>query len=261
MKRFMLIPTVTGRVLLAAIAIAVVVPALAFSLTPADSDEILRRIDDLQNFPDVDFTSVLTFVVEDPEEGVDRQVIQQFRRDSEDKFLLLIREPLVQLGQGYLRVDDVLWFYDPESRQFNRTSLREEFSDSNARNSDFGASSLSDDYVVTAVEEGTLGRFQVFVLDLEATNDEVTYPRQRMWITRNQYLPLKVEEYSGSARLLRTSYYPSYARVGDQFIATELIFVDELVAGRKTQISLTEISTATLPDSVFTKAYVERVSR
>jgi hypothetical protein len=31
-------------------------------------------------------------------------------------------EPESQLGQGYLKVDDNLWFYDPESRKFSHSS-------------------------------------------------------------------------------------------------------------------------------------------
>ena len=62
-------------------------------------------------------------------------------------------------------------------------------------------------------------------------------------------------------RLLRTSYYPSYARSGERYIADEQLFVDALVEGKQTQITLENISTAAIPDNVFTKAYVERVNR
>jgi hypothetical protein len=37
--------------------------------------------------------------------------------------------------------------------------------------------------------------------------------------------------------------------------------VDALVQGKKTKITLTEVSIDPLPDSVFTKAYIERVNR
>jgi len=215
----------------------------------------------LRNFVGGDFAAVMTMISEDPEEGVEKQVVQQFRRDDDDKFLMLIQEPAVKLGQGYLRVDDNLWFYDPESRQFTHTSMKERFSGSDARNSDFGMSSLTDDYTITDVREGTLGSYQVYILELSATNNEVTYPRELMWVTRDLLLPLKVEAYSETDRLMRTSLYPSYARAGDTYIATTMIFVDELIEGKKTQISLTDISVDPLPDSIFTKAYLERVNR
>ena len=40
-----------------------------------------------------------------------------------------------------------------------------------------------------------------------------------------------------------------------------MIFVDELVKGKKTTITLSDISLAAVPDSVFTKSYIERVNR
>ena len=226
-----------------------------------DVQALLTEIDRQRSFENQDFTAVLTLISEDPEEGVERTVVQQFRRDSDDAFLILISDPAVQRGQGYLRQGDNLWFYDPESRKFSHTSLKEAFQGTDARNSDFGDISFAEDYTVRAIEEGTLGRYAVYVLDLQATSDEVTYPFLKAWVTREGSLVLKTEDYSLTERLMRTSYYPRYARVGDSVVPTEMIFVDELVAGKKTRISMSDLSDAAIPDSVFTKAYVERASR
>ena len=226
-----------------------------------DAQALLEEIDRQRTFTGQDFTAVMTLVSEDPEDGVERTVVQQFRRDEDDAFLILVRDPSVQRGQGYLRQGDNLWFYDPESRKFSHTSLKEAFQGTDARNSDFGDVSYVEDYAVRSVEEGTLGRYPVYVLDLQATNDEVTYPFLKAWVTREGSLVLKTEDYSLTERLMRTSYYPRYARVGDAVVATEMIFIDELVSGKKTQISLSDLSGAEIPDSVFTKAYVERANR
>lgn len=256
-------PTITDKriVSIAALFGLVLAATPAFSLDVSDGQELLSRIDDLRSFSEGDLSSVITLITEDPEEGVEKQVVQQFRRDSEDKFLMLIQEPVVKLGQGYLQVDDNLWFYDPESRQFDHTSMKEAFADSDARNSDFGASTLSEDYNVVGVSDGRLGSFEVYILELTATNNEVTYPREIIWITRDSLLPLKMEDYSETNRLMRTSLFPTYARAGDTYIATTAIFVDELVEGRKTQMSMTEISLDAIPGTVFTKACVERVNQ
>jgi hypothetical protein len=80
-------------------------------------------------------------------------------------------------------------------------------------------------------------------------------------VTKKDSLLLKSEDYSLSKRLLRISYYPSYVKIGDTYIADSLLFVDALVQGKKTKITLTEVSIDPLPDSVFTKAYIERVNR
>lgn len=231
------------------------------AITIPEAQQVLSIVDEQSNFENVDFSAVMTMIVEDPESGIEKSVVQQFRRDSDDKFLLLFQEPVVQKGQGYLMIDDNLWFYDPESRKFSHTSTKDSFGDSDAKNSDFGEASLTEDYKVTAVEEGTLGKYEVYIMELEAKNDEVTYPTQKIWVTKRSSLTLKTEDYSASGRLMRTSLYPSYGKVGDKFIATNMIFTDELIDGAKTQISLTDFSSNPLPDTLFTKSYVERVNR
>ena len=240
--------------------ILVALPPFTHAQTPEDLEQILMSIDTNSRFP-ADLSATVTLDERDPDEGDEVSKVRMFRRDADEKFLLLFERPEVQLGQGYLNIDDGLWFYDPESRQFTYTSLAESFGGSDARNSDFQASSLAEDYDVTSVEEGTLGKFEVWVLELEATNDEVTYPFRKLWVTKEPNLILKSEDYSLTNRLLRTSYFPSYAKAGDSFIPDEQLFVDALVENKQTKITLEDISTAEIPDNVFTKAYVERVNR
>lgn len=245
----------TGLLLCALLAITAVAAA------QPDPAAILSNIDQLRTFPEEDFSAVVTMVTEDPEKGVEKRVVRFFRRDRENKFVLLFEEPKIQKGQGYLRVGSNLWFYDPESRRFVHTSLKENLEGTDAKSSDFARSTLAEDYEVTSITEGQLGRYEVYILELEARNDEVPYPYLKMWVTKDPNLVLKTEEYSLSKRLLRTSLFPKYAKVKNAYIATRMIFIDELVEGRKTQISLDEVSLAPLPDSVFTKSFLERVNR
>ena len=240
--------------------LAAVAPT-GFSIEITEAQSLLDGIDFALNFDDGDFSAVMTMISEDPETGVEKSVVQQFRRDSEDKFLMLFQEPATQRGQGYLNIDDNLWFYDPESRKFSHTSMKEQFAGSDANNSDFGESSRSEDYEVISAIEGTLGKFNVYIMELKGRHNEVTYPKEKVWVTKDRNLLLKTEDYSANGRLMRTSYFPLYAEAGGKYIPTKMIFVDNLIEGKKTQITITEISIDTLPNTVFTKAYVERVNR
>jgi outer membrane lipoprotein-sorting protein len=232
------------------------------ALSLEKAQEVLGVIDAQKNFEETDFSAVMTMVSEDPEEGSEKSVVRMFRRDAEDSFLMLIQEPTVKKGQGYLNIDDNLWFYDPESRKFSHTSMNDKFNNSDANNSDFRMSSLADDYRVASVEEGQLGSYGVYIFGLEARNSEVTYPTRKIWVSRENRVILKSEDYSAGGRLLRTAYFPSYAKLGDNtYIATSRIFKDELIDGKETRMQLTDISTRSLPDSIFTKSYVERVNR
>ncbi len=231
-----------------------------FAISVSDGPELLEQIDKNTNFEGVDLSALMTIISEDPTDGVEKTKVLQFRSDDDDKFLLLIQEPTTKQGQGYLMIDDNLWFYDPQSRKFSHTSLKEQFTGSDANNSDFNESSISEDYSVVAIGEEKLGKFDVYKIEIEANNNEVTYPKQILFVTRDSLLVLKSEDYSASNRLLRTSYYPSYTQAGSSFIPNRMIFIDNLVQGKKTTITVSDISVKEIPDSIFTKSYVERVN-
>lgn len=226
-----------------------------------DIEAVLRAIDEQGNFDDTDFSAVMTIINQDPERGTEKMVVRQFRRDREGKFLLLVQEPRANMGQGYLMDEESLWFYDPDSRQFSHTSLKEHFVGSDARTDDFSQSSLAQDYRVAAWETGVLGSYNVYIIDLEAVRDDVADPFVKIWVTQDTNLLLKMESYSLTKRLMRTALFPNYVRVGDSVIPRVMLFVDELVEGSQTQVTLDQVSLNDLPDTVFTKAFLERAGR
>lgn len=226
-----------------------------------DVNTILRTLDKQSAFPSTDLSAEMTMLTEDPSKGLEKQVVSIFRRDKDENYLLLIQEPKVQKGQGYLLLGDSLWFYDPESRKFTHTSLKENFQGTDAKNSDFSASSFADDYKPVSVNNGRLGSYDVYIIELEAKNNEVTYPYVKLWVSKQPYLILKSEEYSLSKRLLRTSLYPKYVAVKDAYIPTNMVFIDELVPGKKTTITMSNIRVEKLSDAVFTKSFLERANR
>lgn len=226
-----------------------------------DLARLLLAIDEKTNFKEGDFTATLSFVSQDPESGTSTRKVTQFRRDSEDKFLVLILAPEAQKGQGTLRIDNNIWAYDPESRRFAHSSLKDSFGGTDTRNSDFRKSTLAADYRVVSGQEGRLGKFDCWILELEGTSDEVTYPGARLWVSRDLGLPLKMEGYSLTKRLLRTTYYYGWTKVGDRSYPSKLLFVDALTKGRQTEVTLTDMSRERLPEEVFTKGFLERVNR
>ena len=235
--------------------------------SPADQ-ELLARVDSLVSYYDTDFSAEYTILQERPGQGVSRTVAGVFRRDSSETFLIVIIQPLISKGQGYLKEGRTLWFYDPESRRFNTTSSAERFQNTNARNSDFTRSTLAQDYRVVAGEDTTLGRFQCRLLTLEAVTTEVTYPRMKVWISSDGLLR-KSEDYSLSGQLLRTSAIPDYYQIGGRHVPKQILFVDALrgavINGRfeneRTQITISMPSFARVEDSVFSKTFLESVNQ
>lgn len=228
----------------------------------------LARVDALVSYLDTDFQAEYVIVQDKPGQPRTTTVAGIFRRDSREQYVIVIMEPLVSKGQGYLKEGNTLWFYDPESRRFNTTSSSSRFQNTNARNSDFTRSTLAQDYRVVAGENVQLGRFNCRLLTLEAVTTEVTYPRMKVWISEDNLLR-KSEDYSLSGQLLRTSVIPDYYNIGGRFVPRQLLFVDELLGAvingtfvnERTQIVINKPSFSRVADSVFSKAFLETVNR
>jgi outer membrane lipoprotein-sorting protein len=228
---------------------------------PPDWNLILTKIDELSSFKDSDFSAEITVVSTEP--GEENSVIQAryFRRDKDKKFTIIILKPDIQKGQGYLMVDDNIWFYDPESRKFAFSSLKETFQDSDAQNSDFSDTSLHEDYTVEDYTEEKLGSLDVWAVTLKANKNTVPVPMRKIWIRKDYYLVMKEEQYSLSGRLLRTIAIPKYQSITGHYVPKMMLIINNLRPGEKTQITFSNVSVSKLPDEVFTKGYLERINK
>ena len=233
-----------------------------------ESSDILQVIDAQVSFLDQDFAAEYTVTQEKPGQGSSVTKAAVFRRDREDKFLILVLEPSADKGKGYLKIGDTLWIYDPVSRRFNVSSARNRFQNSNARNSDFTSSTLAKDYRITGESAQKLGAYATQVYELEALHNEVSFPFMKIWVDENN-LVRKFEDYSLSRQLLRTTAIPTYQRVGDRFVPARIVIVDALqgrtVSGvfrnERTIITVAKPTLNRLADLIFTQAYLERTSR
>ncbi len=233
-----------------------------------DFQKLLEDADSLVNYPGSDFAGQYTIVQDKPGQGRTTTIAAIFRRDSEDTYVIVIQEPSVNKGQGYLKQGRTLWFYDPESKRFNSTASTDRFQNSNARNSDFTQSTLAQDYDVVSGTEVKLGAYDCWLLELEANNTEVTYPKMKIWISKDGLVRM-TEDYSLSGQHLRTTAIPDYYKIDDTYVPKRLLFVDQLrganINGKfqneRTQITIGSPSFDPLPNSVFSKSFLESVNR
>jgi len=229
-----------------------------FAEAQPDFNAILVKVDSLNKFEGSDFSAVYTIVSQKPGEERSISEMKLFRKDSDDKMLMLILKPEIQKGQGFLQVSDDAWMYDPSSGKFEHFSMKDNFQDSEAKNSDFKATSLAEDYAITSVTEENLGKIACYVLDLKAKTNDTTYPRIKIWVAKQQSLLLKQESYSLSDRLMRTAYYSAYSKAGGQLIPTKILMMDNVKVGEQSEITIKNISTASIPVNTFTKNYLEQ---
>ncbi|MBU0928437.1 MAG: outer membrane lipoprotein-sorting protein [Spirochaetes bacterium] len=244
------------------VTIAILAIAAASSAAFAqDVPKIIAELDRQSDFTGKDFAAVYTIVSQKPGEKDSVTQVRMFRRDDKEQFAMLVVLPEVNKGQGYLREDDNVWFYDPTSRKFSFSSIKENIQNSEAKNSDLTKKSILDDYDIIGTKDGAVGKIPVWVIDLKAKTKDVTYERIVLYVRKDRTMLLKQEDFSVSGRLMRTSLYPKYAEIEGRLMPSQMLIVDELNPGERSQLTMTEQSLAPLPDKVFTKAFLEQVNK
>lgn len=242
--------------------------SLAFAaFAETDYVKMLKDVDDLVTFKGTDLSAEYTIVKRDPDGSSSTTVAAMFRRDSEEKFVVLVLQPVADKGKGYLKQGNNLWLYDPIGKGFTFTSAKERFQNSSFRVSDFTGSNYAENYKISSVKQEKLGKFNCTVFDLEAITKSVSFPKVKIWVSEDN-LVRKLEDYSLSGQLMRTSAFPSYQKVGKRWVPAKIIIQDHLVfrkVGDKTEYERTTVdiknpSLNKQPDSLYTKEYLERVN-
>lgn len=244
--------------LLLATALAAQASPVAALAAPPDFTALLKDMDDLSDFGKQDYSALVDLVTEKPGEKPTTTQVKIFRRDDHDQIVILIQKPEAQKGQGYLKIDDNVWFYDPESGNYSHSTMKENINGSEAKNSDFKKFSYAKDYEIEKAEEGKLGAFETWVLTLKANNNEVSYERIRLTVRKDKPLPLKEEDFSINGKPMRTTLYlPTYIKAGDKLIPAKIKFIDEVNKGNQTVETISDIYVGKLDDKYFQKTFLE----
>jgi hypothetical protein len=191
-----------------------------------------------------------------------------FRRDADDKLMILFSKPKTEAGKGYLRLDKNLFFYDPTVGKWERRTERERIGGTSSNRQDFDESRLADEYTPSYVGEEKLGRFDVHHLALKVKDGvDVAFPMVEIYIDKASGNIFKREDKALSGKLLRTTYYPKWSKLyseskkADVYFPAEIRIFDEVEKGNSSLIVIKETDLRPLDANLFTKAWLESKSR
>jgi hypothetical protein len=229
--------------------------------------QMLATIDDRQQNSG-DWTSLV--FIEQKEQGKSDLVYEAviYRRDVSDKLAILFTKPQSEAGKGYLRLDNNLFFYDPAVGQWERRTDRERIGGTGSNRQDFDQSRLNEEYDPAWLETGTLGKYTVEHLKLTSKPGlDVAYPTVELWVDQATGNILKRQDFSLSAKLMRTTFYPQWNKMfspsknAEVYFPKEIRIYDEVQTGNTTTVVMQSVDLQTLDDANFTKAYLESKSR
>ena len=257
----------TRQMLLCVLLLVTPLGAMAQSLDAAGMQKLLTVVDDRQRNSG-DYKSLV--YIEQKEKGKEDMLYESviYRRDADDKLIIMFLKPKSEAGKGYLRLDKNLFLYDPTVGKWERRTERDRIIGTNSRRSDFDESRLAEEYDPSYVAQEKLGKYSAHHLKLNAkAGVDVAYPILELWIDAADGNVLKRQEFALSGRIVRTTYYPQWlkkfspSKGGDIYYPKEIRIYDEIEKGNSTTIAIREVDLNALPANIFTKAWLESQSR
>lgn len=245
--------------------VALFIAGLSWSVPRAS--EIMGKLDNSMALSQ-DVTCKVVIVTQRAEQGTKSYEALFYKRDRDDTFLIAFLAPESEKGNGYLRVGDQFFNYRQNTRTFQTVNRDANISGTGAKSGDFEKRKMSEQYRADTnaagqemVVEEKLGKRDVYKLTLVARVNDVAYPKTIYWVEKETYLPLKTQGFSLSGTLMETHYLPKWTVIDGKNIWVQLVIVDEFEKGNKSIIELSGISLKPIDDNVFTKAYLENLSK
>jgi len=242
-------------------------PRSASAASKAELIELLKGVDDRQRNQG-DWRSNVYIEQKEKDKVAVVYDALVFRRSADQRFMILFTKPKASQGQGYLRVDQNLWFYDPTVGKWERRTERERIGGTNSRRSDFDESRLAEEYDPEDNGEEKLGVYTAQVMTLKGKPGlDLAFPVIKLWVDKATKNELKRQEFALSGRLLRTSYYPKWQKIysesrkGDIWYPQEIRFYDEVEKQNSTLILIKSVDLKPLEANLFTKAWLESKAR
>jgi outer membrane lipoprotein-sorting protein len=256
------------KALLGAVLLLSAVPsAFAADLTADEMVKLLALIDDRQrNGGDYKSLAYIEQKEKDKTDTVREALV--YRRDADDKLMILLTKPKAEAGKGYLRLDKNLWSYDPNIGKWERRTERERIAGTDSRRADFDESRLAEEYTPTYEGSEKLGAFEVHRLSLQAKEGiDVAYPVLKLWVDKSNSNVLKRQDFALSGKLMRTTYNPKWQKLfseskkAEVWYPQEIRIYDEIEKANSTLILIKSVDLRPLEANIFTKAWLESKSR
>jgi hypothetical protein len=250
---------IVGSILLCAATMSVAAPPPIDTLLDG-LDYLYKQVSDIK--------AVVHITQQKTDQGAKKFETIYYRRDSDKSFLIVMTGPEAEKGNGYLRVGDNFWMYRKNTRTFQHINRDESIGGSDAHGDDFEGKLLTemyepakDDKGNELISEDTLGKIPVYRFEVKAKINDVDYPKKVYWVHKDKTVMLKEASYSSSGTLMQTAYFLSFTEIRKKLVPVKQLIIDEFEKGNKTIVEISGISTDKLKDEIFTKAYLENLSK
>lgn len=171
--------------------------------------------------------------------------------------------PARERGTKMLKLEDKLWLYSPSTDRIIQIAghmLRQSVMGSDLSYEDMmDDSKLSDHYDAVVIGEEIVDTRNCWILEMNATDNTVSYPKRIVWVDIERNVPLKEELYAKSDKLLKKTELFDVRKVGGKWYPMRIVFKDMLKTGEGTEFIITDIEfDKEIPEVMFSKASLKK---
>lgn len=244
-----------------AVLLAAACVAPTFAVEPAvggQARELLLNADRIR-FPEAAFQVDVAITSFAPDADPDERRYRILSKGN-DQTLVQTTAPAVDRNQILLMRDHDLWVFVPNLSQPIRLPLSQRLTGQVA-NGDLARANFVGDYEPKTLRRETVDGETYDVLQLDAVDKWVTYRKVLYWVNAKNARPHKAEFYAISGRLLKTAHFRDFTTLGGEIRPTKLIIDDALRKGHRSELQYSNMVMRELPDKIFTKDYLKKLSR
>jgi outer membrane lipoprotein-sorting protein len=220
--------------------------------------ELLLRTDRIR-FPEEDFQVDIVITTTAPDSEPEERSYRILSKGN-SRTLVQTTAPAIDRNQILLMRDNDLWAFLPNLSQPIRLPLSQRLTGQVA-NGDLARANFVGDYEPTILRKEALGGQSYYVLQLDAIDRWMTYRKVLYWVNEKNGRPHKAEFYAVSGRLLKTAHYRDFEELGNAIRPTRLIIEDALRKGNRSELEYSDMVLRDLPEKIFTKDYLKKLSR
>ena len=187
-----------------------------------------------------------------------RTMVSKTYSEGDHKAYTEFLAPAREKGTKMLKLENQMWIYSPSTDRIVQISghmLRQSVMGSDMSYEDvMNDTPLLEQYKAEVTGEETIDGRKCWVLTLTAIVANVTYYSQKMWVDEERNVPLKVDLFAKSGKLLKRTTLSDVQKTQGRWVPKLLVYKDMLKEGDGTKMTIEDIQLDTsIPASYFNK--------
>jgi outer membrane lipoprotein-sorting protein len=207
-------------------------------------------------------TRVLTAKMEIKGSRSTRTMVSKSYSEGDQKAYTEYLAPAREKGTKMLKLENQLWIYSPSTDrtvQISGHMLRQSVMGSDMSYEDMmNDTPLLERYKADVIGEENVDGRECWVVTLTAIKPGVNYFTQKMWVDQERFVPLKVDLFAKSGKLLKRTTLTDVKKVQGRWFPMEMVYKDMLKDGTGTKMTIEEIQLdAAIPANYFNKGILK----